>query len=92
MASWERLARRVGVPAGFVLAIVYLWLARPTWMSMGIGAIVAVVGLALRAAAAGHVRKNAELTTTGPYAHVRNPLYVGSIIIAIGFGVAARSL
>lgn len=91
MTSWERIARRVRVPAGFALAIVYLWLARPTWTSLAAGALVAVPGLALRAAAAGHVRKNAELTTTGPYAYVRHPLYVGSVIIALGFAVAARS-
>src|SRR5688572_11001452 len=61
-------------------------------MWLGIGTVIAAIGLALRAAASGHVRKNTELTTTGPYAYVRNPLYGGSIIIAVGFGVAARSL
>jgi hypothetical protein len=40
--------------------------------------------------ASGHVKKNEELATTGPYAYSRNPLYLGSIVIAIGFAIAAR--
>ena len=55
------------------------------------GIIILVPGLWLRGIAAGHVRKNAELTTTGPYAYTRNPLYFGSIVIALGFGVASRN-
>jgi hypothetical protein len=53
--------------------------------------VIAAPGIWLRAIAAGHVRKNAELTTTGPYAYTRNPLYLGSIIIAVGFAVASRN-
>ncbi len=56
------------------------------------GAAIAAVGVWVRALASGHVRKNEELTTTGPYAYTRNPLYLGSIIIAIGFAVAARNV
>jgi protein-S-isoprenylcysteine O-methyltransferase Ste14 len=52
---------------------------------------MAAIGIAMRAAAAGHVKKNRELTTTGPYGYTRNPLYLGSLIIAIGFGVASRN-
>jgi protein-S-isoprenylcysteine O-methyltransferase Ste14 len=52
---------------------------------------VVVAGLALRTLASGHVKKNAELTTTGPYAYTRNPLYLGSILLAGGFAIAARS-
>jgi protein-S-isoprenylcysteine O-methyltransferase Ste14 len=89
--TWSRIARRIRVPLGFVLAAVYIWLARPTWLSIVIGAIVAFIGVAIRAAASGHVKKNAELTKTGPYAHTRNPLYVGSIVIAAGFAIAAMS-
>jgi hypothetical protein len=55
------------------------------------GSMVVAAGVAVRAAASGHIRKNAQLATTGPYAHVRNPLYLGSILIAIGFIVAARN-
>jgi protein-S-isoprenylcysteine O-methyltransferase Ste14 len=91
VASWSQIARRIRVPLGFVLAALYLWLARPSWYSLLAGGAVALVGVALRAAASGHVRKNAELTTTGPYAYTRNPLYVGSMIIGAGFALAARS-
>ncbi|HEY1159069.1 MAG TPA: isoprenylcysteine carboxylmethyltransferase family protein, partial [Terracidiphilus sp.] len=48
-------------------------------------------GLALRAYAAGYVKKNRELTVTGPYAHTRNPLYLGSMLIAAGFALALLS-
>jgi len=89
--AWRRIARRIRVPLGFAFAVVYFWLAQPSAVSLAIGAAIAVAGLALRAAASGHVRKNAELTTSGPYAYTRNPLYLGSVIIAAGFAVAARS-
>ena len=52
---------------------------------------IAAIGIGIRAAAAGHVKKNRELTTTGPYAYTRNPLYLGSTIIALGFGIASRN-
>ncbi len=86
------LARKIRVPLGFALAALFLWLARPTWPSIVAGCIFALPGIWLRAIAAGHVRKNAELTTTGPYAYTRNPLYLGSIIIAMGFALASRSI
>jgi protein-S-isoprenylcysteine O-methyltransferase Ste14 len=58
-------------------------------MLWGLGLMIA--GLLIRATASGHVQKNEQLTTTGPYAYTRNPLYLGSLILAIGFAVAARS-
>ena len=90
--NWSRVARRIRVPLGFLFAIFYLWRARPSWPSLLIGAVIAALGVALRAISSGHVKKNQELTTSGPYAYVRNPLYLGSIIIAIGFAVAARDI
>jgi protein-S-isoprenylcysteine O-methyltransferase Ste14 len=90
--TWSRIARRIRVPLGFAFAALYFWLARPTWWSIGAGTAVAFVGVLIRALASGHVRKNEELTTTGPYGYTRNPLYLGSIVIAIGFAVAARNL
>jgi protein-S-isoprenylcysteine O-methyltransferase Ste14 len=90
--SWSKIARRVRVPAGFVLAGLYLWLARPTTQSIVLGIPIVVLGLLLRGAASGELRKNEQLATTGPYAYTRNPLYLGSFIIAAGFTVAARSL
>jgi len=79
------------VPLGFAFAAVFLWLARPTWKTMLASLVLVVPGLWLRGYAAGYVRKNAELTRTGPYAHTRNPLYLGSMMIAFGFAVASGS-
>jgi protein-S-isoprenylcysteine O-methyltransferase Ste14 len=92
MPSWSRIATRSRVPLGFIFAAAYFWFARPTWISLGAGFAVAAVGVLVRALASGHIRKNAELATTGPYAYTRNPLYLGSIIIAVGFIIAARNL
>lgn len=91
MPSWRRIARRIRVPLGFVFAIVFLYFARATWTALAIGAAITLVGLTVRAIASGHVRKDRELTTTGPYAHTRNPLYLGSVLVATGFALASRN-
>ncbi len=91
MAEWSRVARRIRVPLGFALAVLYFWLARPTWRFLALGAVVIVPGLLIRALASGHVRKNEALAMSGPYAYTRNPLYLGSLLMGVGFAVAARS-
>src|SRR5258708_24157817 len=91
MPSWQKIARRIRVPLGFLFAAVYVWLAHPTWPSIILGSCIAVTGLAIRALASGHVRKNEQLTTTGPYAYTRNPLYLGSLVMACGFTLASRT-
>lgn len=91
MIQWNRIARRIRVPLGFLFAAVFLWLARPTPMFLALSLLLVIPGLLLRGFASGYVKKNAELTTTGPYAYTRNPLYLGSILIAVGFAFAARS-
>src|SRR5467141_2037019 len=91
MAEWSKIARRIRVPLGFLFAVLYFWLARPSWRSLILGAIVVVLGLLIRALASGHVRKNEALATSGPYACTRNPLYLGSLLMGVGFAVAARS-
>lgn len=88
--TWERVARRIRVPMGFAFAAVFLWLARPTWVSLGWSLLLVLPGLCTRGYAAGYVKKNEELTQTGPYAYTRNPLYLGSMLIAFGFAAAAR--
>jgi protein-S-isoprenylcysteine O-methyltransferase Ste14 len=89
--SWNQIARRVRVPLGFAFAAVYLWLAHPTRVSVALGSVIALLGLLLRAYASGHLRKNEQLATSGPYAFTRNPLYLGSLVIAAGFAIAARN-
>ncbi|HTD97466.1 MAG TPA: isoprenylcysteine carboxylmethyltransferase family protein [Edaphobacter sp.] len=88
---WQKIARRIRVPLGFIFAGVFLWLARPTWQTMLASLLLVAPGVWLRAYAAGYVRKNAELTRTGPYGYTRNPLYLGSMMIAFGFAAAAGS-
>ncbi len=89
--SWSKIATRMRVPLGFAFAAAYLWFAAPTWLSILGGAICSLIGLAVRAVASGHIRKNAALATTGPYAYTRNPLYLGSVLMALGFVIAARN-
>jgi protein-S-isoprenylcysteine O-methyltransferase Ste14 len=91
MGEWSQIARRIRVPLGFLFAVLYFWLMRPTWRSIALGVILIVPGLLIRARASGHVRKNEALATSGPYAYTRNPLYLGSLLIGLGFAVAARS-
>ena len=79
------------MPLGFLFAVFYFWLARPTWRSIALGMIGVLPGLVIRALASGHVRKNEALATSGPYAYTRNPLYLGSLLMGLGFAVAARS-
>ena len=91
MAEWSHIARRIRVPLGFCFAVLYFWLAKPTWRFIVFGSVLILPGLLIRALASGHVRKNEALATSGPYAYTRNPLYLGSLLIGIGFAVAARS-
>jgi len=81
--------QRWRVPLGFVCGALFLFFAKPTLALLLIGAVVALPGLALRAWASGHLRKNESLATTGPYAFTRNPLYLGSFLIGVGFTIAA---
>jgi protein-S-isoprenylcysteine O-methyltransferase Ste14 len=90
--GWSRIARRIRVPLGFVFAAFFLWLARPSTAFLALSLLLVIPGLWLRGYASGYVKKNAEVTMTGPYAFTRNPLYLGSMLIAFGFALAARSL
>jgi protein-S-isoprenylcysteine O-methyltransferase Ste14 len=87
--DWGRVAKRIRVPLGFVFAAFFLWRAQPEWWSLAAGSVIALCGVWIRAISSGHVKKNEQLATTGPYAYTRNPLYFGSIVIAMGFALAA---
>jgi protein-S-isoprenylcysteine O-methyltransferase Ste14 len=94
IARWQCIARRIRVPLGFLTAALYLFeLIRRAPQPSAVAWSLALVlpGLWLRAYASGYVKKNRELTVTGPYAHTRNPLYLGSMLIAAGFAVALLS-
>jgi len=79
------------VRIGYPVALVCFLLARPAPAWLACGGAVALIGLAIRAAAAGHLRKHESLATTGPYAWTRNPLYLGSMLLAAGFLLATAS-
>jgi protein-S-isoprenylcysteine O-methyltransferase Ste14 len=90
--SFTRRLARKRVPLGFVAAVVTLVLARPTWITLRAGLVVALIGECIRIWAAGHLEKGREVTRSGPYRFASHPLYVGSTVIAGGIAMAARSL
>ena len=83
---------RLRVPSGFVLLIAFGWLSNPSVGSLLNGLPLLLAGLAVRGWGAGHLAKNQQLATGGPYAYIRNPLYLGTLIAALGIVVACRSL
>ncbi len=85
----DRVAK-LRVPGGFVLVAAFLWLSAPSSESLAMGLPVSILGLALRAWAAGHLEKNTTLADGGPYAYVRNPLYIGTLLTAFGLVIASR--
>ena len=87
--TFLRRVARLRVSIGFVSSVFVLWLAQPTARSVAVGAVVAAVGEAIRVWAAGHLEKGREVTTSGPYAYTRHPLYLGSVLIGIGLAVAS---
>jgi protein-S-isoprenylcysteine O-methyltransferase Ste14 len=83
---------RLRVPAGYLLGILVLALARPSPASLAAGSAIGLAGEALRLWASGHIDKTRALATGGPYAHTRNPLYLGSLVMGVGVAVAAASV
>jgi protein-S-isoprenylcysteine O-methyltransferase Ste14 len=82
---------RLRVPSGFLIVLVFAWFSHPTARSLEVGFPVSIMGLALRAWAAGCLAKDRRLATGGPYGHTRNPLYLGTLLVAAGLSIAARS-
>ena len=86
----HRLAR-LRVPAGYLFGAIAFWLATPTPRALAIGAAVGAIGEGLRIWAAGHLEKGREVTSTGPYALTRHPLYAGSIVMGAGLAIATNN-
>jgi protein-S-isoprenylcysteine O-methyltransferase Ste14 len=84
------LVARLRVPCGFLLVAAFAWLSRPGVQSLACGLPVGVLGLIVRGWAAGHLEKNRRLAETGPYAYVRNPLYIGTLLVAAGLVAASQ--
>jgi protein-S-isoprenylcysteine O-methyltransferase Ste14 len=87
--TFKQIAQRIRVPAGFALAPLLFISAHPSPGSLAAGAFVAVIGLAIRAWASGHLNKNQELATSGPYGHTRNPLYLGTFLLGMGVAIGS---
>jgi protein-S-isoprenylcysteine O-methyltransferase Ste14 len=84
------LVARLRVTCGFLLVAAFAWFSRPDARSLVVGLPVSALGLLLRGWATGHVEKNIRLAESGPYAYVRNPLYLGTLLVAAGFAIASR--
>jgi protein-S-isoprenylcysteine O-methyltransferase Ste14 len=84
------LVARLRVTCGFIMVAAFAWFSRPDARSLAWGLPVSALGLALRGWATGHVEKNVRLAQSGPYAYVRNPLYIGTLLVAAGFVIASR--
>lgn len=90
--SYADMVARLRVPSGFLIVIVFALFSYPSAFSLAVGLPISVAGLGLRAWAAGCLAKNRQLATGGPYAHTRNPLYIGTLLVAAGLVIASRSI
>jgi protein-S-isoprenylcysteine O-methyltransferase Ste14 len=84
------MVAKLRVPSGFLLVAAFAYFAAPDARSLAIGIPVSIIGLLLRAWAAGHLAKNQNLATSGPYSYMRNPLYVGTLMVAAGLVIASK--
>jgi len=90
MEAWGKLAQKLRVPAGTVLGSVFLLLMHPSAASLWVGGAIALLGASLRLWAAGHLEKGRILAQDGPYSLSRNPLYLGSLLMALGILIAGQ--
>jgi protein-S-isoprenylcysteine O-methyltransferase Ste14 len=88
--KYADFVQRLRVACGFLLLVTFAWLSRPSTLSMEVGLAISVLGLLLRGWATGHLAKDQQLATSGPYAYIRNPLYAGTLIVAAGIVIASR--
>ena len=84
--------QRLRVASGFLLLVTFACLSRPSLSSLAAGLPVSILGLFIRGWAAGHLAKDRQLATGGPYAYIRNPLYAGTLTTAAGIVIASRSI
>jgi protein-S-isoprenylcysteine O-methyltransferase Ste14 len=87
--TWQKKVRRIPLFIGAFLLVIF---AKPQFPGIWIGMVLIFLGEGLRIWAAGHLQKNEVLTVTGPYAYVKNPLYIGSIFITAGFCILGNNI
>jgi protein-S-isoprenylcysteine O-methyltransferase Ste14 len=85
------LVARLRVASGFVLVLAFAWFSAPDFRSLAMGFPVSLIGVLLRGWATGHLEKNIRLAESGPYAYLRNPLYLGTLLVAAGLVIASRT-
>src|SRR5262245_22507129 len=90
MDAWGKTAQKIRVPAGTLLGVVFLLWMRPTHRSLWLGGVIAGLGALLWVWAVVHIDKGRVLARGGPYARTRNPLYLGSFLMALGVLVAGQ--
>ena len=86
-----KLIYRWRVRTALFAFLVSLVLAKPTFTSILLGTGISLLGLAIRAWASGHLKKEKELAVSGPYRYTRNPLYLGNLILGISLSVGSHS-
>src|SRR5689334_12303678 len=86
------MIQRLRVPLGFLAAFLVLYFASPTGKALALGFPIALAGLGFRFLAAGVIRKDSRLATSGPYAWTRNPLYFGTFLLVLGFAVMSANI
>jgi hypothetical protein len=91
-SSLTRRLARWRVSLGYIIGVAAFWFTDPTAASLAIGGAIGAAGEAIRIWAAGHLEKGREVTSSGPYALTRHPLYLGSSIMGVGLAVAGNSL
>lgn len=81
LKRWFKLRFFITYPFGLFV----LFFCSPTRESFAVGIWFIILGLGIRLWSNGYAIKTVVLTTSGPYSIVRNPLYLGTILITIGF-------
>jgi protein-S-isoprenylcysteine O-methyltransferase Ste14 len=80
------LKKNVFLTAAIILLVI---IAQPKFWSLIVGGSIVLAGELIRVWATGHLKRNQEVTTSGPYAYLRDPLYLGRLFLLIGFCVMA---
>ncbi len=95
MGLMDKLRTRPAEAAKVVAVVafggLFAWLGTPKGWTIAVGTPLIAVGMLIRAWAAGHLRRNQQLATSGPYAHLRDPLYLGRLFLLVGLGILANS-
>ena len=92
IVTFQRLVAKYRTHFHFAAVLAAIIFARPTDLTDALGLVPVIAGLALRTWALGHLRRNTELCTSGPYAYVRHPLYLGSFVILMGYFIMTNNL